>query len=314
MIVNKPIFVLVLLLGACTVFITAHADAQGSLGYDDYKPPYLAVNFARVSSTALGETRLSADVFNIERQISAGLLRFDIGHIVVDLGVDYQYTRYEYNGIDGRNRDLHRLQVPFRFRSRRGEWQYRGYVAPGVSTSSNVLKDVLNRGGRDDFFVSGRIDASRRYNDKVLIAGVAYDQTFGRPTMYPVFGAVFTPNERLRLRLAFPDPEVWYRVSERHSFTTRLFPAGHRWHVVVDDFASDFDYRVRAIRSQLTWSVQLGPNLTLDVSSGYEFDRQHHFTDDQGVRINANAEDQWLFAVGFRIGSAPIPYTNDGGP
>ena len=230
----------------------------------------------------------------------------------LDVAIDYQYTRYEYEGIDGRNRDLHRLQVPVHFSRALKQWRFEGYVAPGVSTSSNVFKDLFNRGSSDDLFVSARLEWHREFAARNWIVGLAYDRLFGEPTLYPVVGVELSPSPDLHLRLAFPDPALRYRFSDRITLLGRLFPAGHEWHVVSDDFTSEFDYHVEAFRAQTSLNVQAWRALSIDMALGYEFGREHRFTDDTGTRIESRIDDQWFFALGFRLGSAELPYTHGG--
>ncbi len=79
---------------------------------------------------------------------------------------------------------------------------------------------------------------------------------------------------------------------------------------MTDDFSAEFDYRVEGVRAQLGWSIGLWKQLALDISGGYEFGRKHYLTDDLGVRIESDVEDQWLFLFGLRAGAAPLPYTH----
>jgi hypothetical protein len=124
---------------------------------------------------------------------------------------------------------------------------------------------------------------------------------------YPVLGARLSPADSLAVRLAWPDTEVRYTPSDRHSVSFSVFPAGNQWHVRTDDFTREWDYRYEAWQGRLAWSGRFLGGLTLDVSVGYEFDRSHHFTDDNGVRIDAEVDDAWVAAVGFRLGGAPLP-------
>ena len=272
---------------------------------------FLAAAFTRLSDADFRD--FDAGVLSVtEDQFHAGGLRFSIGDVALDAGIDYQYTRYEYEGLSGRDRDLHRLQFPVEFSMPLERWRLKGYVAPGVSTSSNVFKDFFNRGTRDDLFANARVAGYREADARTWIVGLAYDRLFGEATLYPVLGVELTPRPALDIRLAFPDPAFRYRVSGRVTLHGRLFPAGHEWHVVSDDFTSEFDYRVEAYRAQAGLSFRILEALNVDLSLGYEFAREHEFTDDTGTRISSRIDDQWLAAIGFRLGPAGIPYTHGG--
>ncbi len=279
---------------------------------DEGRPPFLALSITRQPSADFSGAPPGASVSTKESQVFAGLHRFDAGAGTLDLGLDYQYTRYVYDGIDGRNRDLHRFQFPLRYRNSHGGWEIDGSVAPGISTSSNVLKEFFDAISSDDLFATARIEARRGGASRRWVIGIAYDRRFGAPRAYPIAGIELSPGDALDLRLAFPDSAFRYRWSDRQSLSGRLFPAGHQWHVMTDDFSAEFDYRVEGFRAQLGWSVRLWKAITLDVSGGYEFGRRHHLTDDLGVRIESAVEDQWLFLLGLRAGPAPLPYTHGG--
>jgi hypothetical protein len=288
---------------------TATGQSANSPGQDGH-PPFLAVSITRQPSADFSGSPAAATVKTKENQVFAGIHRFEAGAGALDVGLDYQYTRYVFEGIDGRNRDLHRFQFPMRYQGRIDGWTIDGSIAPGISTSSNVLKEFFDRISGDDLFVTARFEGRRESGPRNWVLGLAYDRTFGRPLPYPIVGLEFSPGDELDLRFAFPDSGFQYRWSDRYSLSGRLFPAGHQWHVMTDDFDAEFDYRVEGFRAQLGWSIRLWKQVTLDVSGGYEFGRRHYLTDDLGVRIESDVEDQWLFLIGLRAGPAPLPYTH----
>jgi hypothetical protein len=240
--------------------------------FDD-KPPFLALSIARQPSADFAGAPSAASVRTKENQVYAGLYRFEAGNGTLDFGLDYQYTRYVYDGIDGRNRDLHRFEFPLRYRGALSGWRINGSIAPGLSTSSNVLKEFFDRISRDDLLVTARVEGRREWRSGNWVIGAAYNRAFGKPLLYPIAGIEFSPNEALDVRLAFPD--------------------------------SGFEYRISA-----GCSIRLWKQVTLDFGGGYEFARKHFLTDDRGVRIESEVDDQWLFLFGVRAGAAPLPYTH----
>ncbi len=246
----------------------------------------------------------------LEAQLSAGLLKAQRGAGELTLGFDYQYTRYAYTGVAGRDRDLHRVQLPVRFSWQQHRWRLDGLFAAGVSTSSNVIKDPFNEMSADDVQITAGAAARGGDPRRQWVAGLAYSAAFGRPGAYPIIGAELTPTERLWVRVAFPDTALRLILTPHQTLTARLFPAGHQWHVVSDQLGDDFDYRFQAVRAQLSWSYRWRSRLTLDLSLGYETGRHHLFVDDSGTRVDLDAEDQVLLAVGFRFGVAPLPHTH----
>jgi hypothetical protein len=278
----------------------------------DGLPPFLAVSITRQPSACFSDSPAAATVKTKENQVFAGFHRFRAGVGSLDVGLDYQYTRYVYDGIDGRNRDLHRFQFPLRYQNAVDGWSIDASIAPGISTSSNVLKEFFDEVSGNDLFASARLEGRREWASRNWVLGLAYDRTFGRPLLYPIVGIELAPSAVFDVRLAFPDSGFRYRRSDRQSLSGRLFPAGHQWHVMTDDFSSEFDYRVEGFRAQLGWSVRLWGAVTLDISGGYEFGRKHYLTDDLGVRIESAVGDQWLLLFGLRAGPAPLPYTHGG--
>lgn len=78
-----------------------------------------------------------------------------------------------------------------------------------------------------------------------------------------------------------------------------------------DDFASEFTYRVRGVRAELTLSRRIGRRLFVDLGTGFELAREHDFVDGRGVRIDAGATDRPVLSIGLRYGGgAPAcPHT-----
>jgi hypothetical protein len=288
----------------------ASTSQPADLSVEEGRPPFLALSITRQPPADFASSPAPASVRTKENQVFAGFHRFNAGNGTLDVGLDYQYTRYVYDGIEGRNRDLHRFQFPLRYRGRLSGWKIDGNLAPGISTSSNVLKEFFDQISGDDLFATARLEGRSESGSRNWVLGLAYDRAFGRPLVYPIAGVELSPNDMLDLRLAFPDPGFEYRWSDRQSLSGRLFPAGHQWHVMTDDFSSEFDYRVEGIRAQLGWSIRLYKQLTLDISGGYEFGRKHYLTDDVGVRIESDIDAQWLFLIGLRSASAPRVYTH----
>lgn len=255
---------------------------------------------------AAGRSAVSPEDFRAT--INLGTFKTD--SLVLRPALDYQYTRFEFRDVASRNRDLHRVQLPLRA-TRVGEsWHTDAFIAVGISASSNVVKDVFNRGSSADLLFTARTEFTRRDGRLPLIVGAAYDRSFGRPRLSPVFGVELQPRRDLQLRLAYPDSELRYEVSTSSTLLARIYPAGHRWRVTTDDFADEFDYRAEEVRFELTWSLAIAGPLTIDLTAGYAFDRRHAFDDRQGSRIDTNIDEQPFAGIGFRLGAAPLPYAN----
>lgn len=289
----------------------ASASAAAATVVREDPPPYLAARYTRMQRSPATTAGGPASLEVTDQQLAIGLARVRFASCTLDIGLDYQYSRYEYTGIDSRNRDQHRLQVPLRIRGGEGDPDFEAWLTPGVSTSSNVFQEPLDRWSDDDVTVAAGAEwqwpAARGVR---FIAGVAHDRTLGREATYPIAGIRYRPRESFSLRVAFPDSELRYAPGGSQELTARLYPAGHEWHVVSDTLQRDFDYGMRAVRAEGTWSYRLRKGVTIDLTLGYETRRRHRFTDDLGTRIETDADDQWLASIGLRVGRAPLPYAH----
>ena len=215
--------------------------------------------------------------------------------------------------MPSRNRDLHRLQIPVRLETVHKGLKLNAYVAPGVATSSNVFKEIINRGSSDDLYLSGGFEARRLTGTRSWILGAGFDRSFGYSRLYPIIGLNLRPREWLTFRLAYPESRIAYARGAGSQLEWRLFPAGHEWHVRTDDFSDEFDYGARAWRMQLTWSVRAWRSLGLDLGGGYEFDRKHRFEDDNAAIVSGKVASEWFLNVGFRVGDVRPAYGHGGG-
>ena len=270
---------------------------------------HLALQVSQIPGAAASGD--GVDLQESSNQISVGLHRFGDGNTWVELGLEYQYTRYEYEGLDSRNRDLHRFQVPVRWRWTADQWAFGGVVAPGLATSSNVIKDPFKRVTADDVVVTARVQASRPLGSGTLYIGAAWDRLFGRPALYPSGGVEFNAGDRWRLRVGLPDPSLSFRASQRHTLSARLYPAGNQWHAVTDDFQDDFLYRAEGYRGRITWSIAAFSGIAVDVFAGLEFGRHHRLDTRAGNNVRLDVDSQWLFGIGVRTARAPLVFVHD---
>lgn len=249
-----------------------------------------------------------AEVATRESTLSACFLSVNGSRSGLDLGMDYAYVRHEYDGVAGRDRDLHRLQFPLTVRRQGEDWRIDALLAPGVATSSNVFKDLGSRATEEDFLLTGRIELRLRHGPRsAWLLGVAHDRSLGESRTLPVAGLEYRPSAALGLRLAWPDPSLQMAVSERHSVVLDVFPAGQRWHVLSDELGEAFDYRMEGWRARAAWSYRFTDGLAVDVGVAREFGREHGFIDDTGRPVDAAVDAGWVFTLGIRLGGMPLP-------
>jgi hypothetical protein len=285
--------------------VVADPDPQDSSAFPFISAAYTVLPASDIESAPAGTTLETK-----ENQLVVGFTVFKLGQLDLDIGFDYQYTRYGYENVDSRNRDLHRLQFPIGFGHNADGWSVAGYLAPGVATSSNVLKNI-GEWSSDDLLVTGQFEVSMPRNEQFSwLWGAAYDRSFGDEKPYPVLGLSWQPRDSLALRLAFPNPAIVYQPRDRHRLALALFPAGFEWHVVTDDFNDEYTHQVEALRLQGVWSYRFARSAWLDLSLGYEFDRRHRFEDAAGQVIDAPIDSQVVLMIGLRWGDGPIPLSH----
>ncbi|WP_405227115.1 hypothetical protein [Lentisalinibacter sediminis] len=283
------------LLFPCAAVLAASHCPSAALGYAVL--PAEDLSLPPGATVATRESTLSACFLSVEGSRSG-----------LDLGMDYAYVRHEYDGVAGRDRDLHRLQLPLAVRRQGEDWRIDALLAPGVATSSNVFKDLGSRATEEDFLLTGRIELRLRHGPRsAWLLGVAHDRSLGESRTLPVAGLEYRPSAALGLRLAWPDPSLQLAVTERQSVVLDVFPAGQRWHVVSDELGAAFDYRLEGWRARAAWSVRLADGLAVDVGVAREFGREHGFIDDTGRRIDTAVDAGWVFTLGIRLGGMPLP-------
>ena len=288
----------------CTSLLQSSVSGADESG----QPPYVVARYTGLPTAAVEDLGPATELAGKEHRLSFGIYQWASEENWLAVGIDYEYTHFDYSNINSRDRDLHRLQFPITFASTFDQWQVRGFVAPGVSTSSNIFKDFLNRGSADDALLTARAILSPQQPGSHWFAGVAYDRSFGEPRLYPVAGIEWMPAPELSLRLAFPDSAFRWQASQRQSLQGRISPAGHQWRVVSDDFTREFDYSVESWRAELNWNISLWRHVSLDLAAGYDMARKHEFAGGQGNSLRSGIDDTVYLAVGFRVGDAPLPF------
>jgi hypothetical protein len=251
--------------------------------------PESTVRSGSVAAADFGDARIEGQVYGFG-------LRWPLEAKGFEWGLDYAYTRFEYEGLATRNRDLHRLAVPLVWR-RASAWARSLELRPVIATSSNVFKDFVSRGSGEDLQLHGRWLTERRGHGWGWRAGLARDDTFGKLRIYPVVAAL-RAGPAWTLEIGWPETRVLRRAGRQLELGVAVAPAGGRWHVVSDERdGADFNYELRAWRSAATASWGGASGWRLAASAGLEFDRRHRLEDDLGSRVDRAAGDASFFDV-----------------
>jgi hypothetical protein len=237
-----------------------------------------------VREAAFGDARIR------ERAVGFSLWspEFAVDRFAVRVAADYAYTRYEFQGVPTRDRDLHALHVPLQWRGQDDRWSV--VLTPVIATSSNVFKDLLKRASSDDFDLYGRWQVER-WTDGALgwTVAVVRDAAFGTPRLYPA-AALLWRGERVSAALGLPESSVRWNARGNLALGAAVFPVGARWHVVSDERGgAEFDYVARAWRGAVTADWLPWPQLKVSVHGGVEFARHYEFEDDTGAPVDRDA-------------------------
>ncbi|MEM1263490.1 MAG: hypothetical protein AAGH76_13900 [Pseudomonadota bacterium] len=285
----------------CAALLTATALAEPRLADDPTGLLMFTDETANGDFAALNGAELSA----ARRGVRLDVYQHRSGDTQIDFGFDYEYTRYEYRNVPSRNRDLHRAHWPVRLTTKAAGHRLDAYVAPGIATSSNVVKDFIRRGSGEDWYVNGGFEFTSDSSSVHWIVGAAYDRIFGDDELYPVLGVAIEPTASTSVRLAYPVSRFTYVANDDRRLDLTVFPAGQLWHVRTDDFTGEFNYEMQAWRAQLRLSQQIWKRLSVDIGGGYEFNREHRFEGANAVPVVGDVDDAWFVRLGMRVSFTP---------
>ena len=273
----------------------ASAQESGGLGRD--QGGGIAAHYLRTGAAGFGS---GVQVRERQSGLRVWSPEFAADGFAFRTGGDYAYTRYVFEGLPTRPRDLHHLFLPLQWRDPGDRWL--AVLTPVVAASSNVFKDFLNRGGRDDLDLHLRLQVQDWISPGVgWRAGVVRDTAFGAPRFYPA-AALLWKAPRVAAELGVPSSRIDWQARDRLAFGAALFPTGGSWHVISDERGgAEFDYRARAWRGALTADWQPLPWLRAAVQAGIEFRRRYEFEDDTGAAIDREAGSAGYWRLELRV-------------
>jgi hypothetical protein len=254
------------------------------------RPAAIAARYLRTGDAALGdgvrirERQAGLRAWSAERSLQGPMVPGSL----LRLGLDYAYTRFAFEGLTTRPRDLHHLHLPVSWRDRDDRWLL--VATPVVATSSNVFKDLPNRGGSDDVDLHLRLQVDRwRTAGTGWRLALVRDNAFGKPQVYPE-AAFLWRRPAAAIELGLPSSRVRWQARRDLAIGAAVFPAGASWHVVSDERGgAEFDYRARAWRAALTADWRPWRGLMASAHAGMAFRRHYRFEDDTGATIDRDA-------------------------
>ena len=135
--------------------------------------------------------------------------------------------------------------------------------------------------------------AMRRFSNAWrLEAGLAYDDAFGDPQLFPVGGAVWQAADEWTVNLLFPASSIDWAPTRDLGLFTFLRPSGNRW--MERDDEGKWIYVIEGWRAGLGLERRLWKHLWLRLEGGSEFAR-HYEVHHAGTReLDENADDTWF--------------------
>ena len=235
--------------------------------------------------TAGIENGSAGELFVHDLAARSAIGRRELGDASLVFGIDYRMTRLDFDRVAVADRVLHALAVPITYLRRQGDWQYVARLAPGLATDFDGINS-------SDFTTSGLFRASRRTSEFTeWVVGAGVSRAFGDSTLYPLVGAVLTPNQHWRLALTLPRLEIGYAPSARLGLFANLYPAGGKWHVHADAPDSDFDVTFQAVRLELGAEYHLSAGRWIELALGSETGRSVELVDDSQIAVDFDLED-----------------------
>jgi len=219
-------------------------------------------------------------------------------------GLGHEYTTVEFDPQlspePQSNGDLHTLYVPVHWWKQREQQTNRVSVAPAISVSSNALKnpDEMSSDSMQLWLaLEHRRQASTSFQ---WLLGLCADHRFGSYKGYPIAGLLWQPSERWSVRLAFPDSNVSYKITQAWFLSVSASPDGNEWHVLDSELQRRSKYIREAwhLEGRLSW--QFHPAWTLSVAVGRAFEQELQFSLEDNRVEKTELDDASSVAVELR--------------
>ena len=259
--------------------------------------------FASIDYLDLGQTDFDRSDGGIEgtRSTIAAQYAFDHeGGWVAALGHEYNAFDIMQPGVapPRTNGDLHTLHLASQWRTTLGPGEFRAAAAPGLSVSSNGLKNPDALGG-DSLQLWGAALYSQEAGDATWVVGAAHDYRFGESRLYPVIGVEWQ-GEAVWLRAVYPDLQLTWQLAERWVLEGEIAPDGNEWQAFSRDLRSDEPFRREAWRTQIGLLYRFGNGIEFGVLAGMQWDQHWQYRRQDGSPARLDSDDSGY--LGVRLG------------
>ena len=190
------------------------------------------------------------------------------------------WTRFDFQDVPGLGtEDLYGAATALLVEQPAGQnWGWNAMVMPGYFGEARFMAQA---------------QAVRRVTDAWrLELGMAFDDAFGDPQLFPVGGAVWRATDTLALNLLFPSSSICWSPVRHLSLFAFLQPAGNRW--VDHDDEGKWIYVIEGWRAGLGIEPRLWKRLWLRLEGGGELARRYEVHHYQTLELDEDVDDTWF--------------------
>lgn len=195
------------------------------------------------------------------------------------MAAGHRYTVLNIEPLDPQtNGHLHTFFLPLHRESQSDRKGFRLSIAPALSASSNVMKD-LGEYNSDAFQLISALVWSRRLSDRAIVRyGVCGDHRFGNYAIYPSVSVDLQPDADWTIILGFPTSQLTYQVSTSLISSLRIAPDGNEWYVMDKSLErqSTFVYKAWLIEWTVGWLAH--EHFMVEASVGRHFQNEYEMT------------------------------------
>lgn len=260
------------------------ADSTSSYQLD--KAPSFSLSVTRMNDAEFDEDSIDDVEFSVsEVELKGDIVDFDVGAGKIVVVGDFRYSQYQYNTDQIDDKDLYEVAVPMTYTTGPATWMHRVTIIPGINS------DFENISGDDVKFSAFYQAIYRRSSTLTWVMGLGAGHQFGDTQAFPIFGAIYKPNEKWHFNLVFPEFEASYIASAKSHWYLSVKPTGRTWNIEVESSNDNVDITTKEIRVALGTVYAVNQSLALRVEVGSAMNRELDLTLDNGSEVELDVED-----------------------
>lgn len=217
------------------------------------------------------------------------------------------HLHYEYRDVDITDDDqlqLHTIAAGIQYLWQNDDWTQILKIEPGIYSN---LKDI----DADDWGLALRYTAV--YSESSTwspVWGVGSDRQFGEPRIYPILGAIYSPNATLRLALAFPKTQLDFHFSKNWNLSSHIQPIGNQWNVnqqtlqyprLPNQPSGSVDFVAKGYQFVIALEGRISEQFWLGMEWGYLFKRGYELKDDDSLELSIDLESTPMAGIAMKM-------------